>query len=419
MGLLRPYAGEQLPHLLREAAATHRQNQPGEAQQQKLCAVPRIHRRRDQSSPVPQPRAISNRRRRAGAVSLPAQFRRQPRTSGRHIPPVPDVPANRFAPAICHPLSRQRAHLRQQHRPYTGFARRKRKCQIRVKRMKKKMYLSAPLPFVGQKRMFAREFIKVLKQFPDDATFVDLFGGSGLLSHIAKRCKPNATVVYNDFDNYRKRLENILRTNRLIADIRAIVGDAVPRGKAITGEIRERVFERISQEERENGYVDFITLSASIMFSMKYKLSVSEMRKDTLYNNIRKNDYPDCSDYLEGLVITSRDYREVFNEYKDTPGAVFLVDPPYLSTEVGTYTMYWRLSDYLDVLTVLTGHSFIYFTSNKSSILELCEWIGRNKSVGNPFEDCVKSEFNAHINYNATYTDIMLYKRATPTIPAV
>lgn len=194
--------------------------------------------------------------------------------------------------------------------------------------MKKKMYLSAPLPFVGQKRMFAREFIKVLKQFPDDATFVDLFGGSGLLSHIAKRCKPNATVVYNDFDNYRKRLENILRTNRLIADIRAIVGDAVPRGKAITGEIRERVFERISQEERENGYVDFITLSASIMFSMKYKLSVSEMRKDTLYNNIRKNDYPDCSDYLEGLVITSRDYREVFNEYKDTPGAVFLVDRP-------------------------------------------------------------------------------------------
>ena len=146
------------------------------------------------------------------------------------------------------------------------------------------------------------------------------------------------------------------------------------------------------------------------MFSMKYKLSVSEMRKDTLYNNIRKNDYPDCSDYLEGLVITSRDYREVFNEYKDTPGAVFLVDPPYLSTEVGTYTMYWKLSDYLDVLTVLTGHSFIYFTSNKSSILELCDWIGRNKSVGNPFEDCVKSEFNARVNFQAAYTDMMLYK---------
>lgn len=30
-----------------------------------------------------------------------------------------------------------------------------------------KMNLSAPLPFVGQKRMFAKEFIKVLDQFPD------------------------------------------------------------------------------------------------------------------------------------------------------------------------------------------------------------------------------------------------------------
>ena len=29
----------------------------------------------------------------------------------------------------------------------------------------KNMNLSAPLPFVGQKRMFAKEFIKVLEQF--------------------------------------------------------------------------------------------------------------------------------------------------------------------------------------------------------------------------------------------------------------
>lgn len=276
--------------------------------------------------------------------------------------------------------------------------------------MKKNLYLSAPLPFVGQKRMFAREFMKVLDQFPDDATFVDLFGGSGLLSHITKRCKPNATVVYNDFDNYRRRLENIPRTNHLIADIRAIVGDAVPRHKAITGDLRERIFKRIQQEERDTGYVDFITLSSSIMFSMKYKLSIPELKREALYNNIRKTDYPKCLDYLEGLEITSQDYREVFEEYKNVPGVVFLVDPPYLSTEVGTYTMYWRLSDYLDVLTVLTGHSFVYFTSNKSSILELCDWIGKNKSVGNPFDGCMKAEFNAHMNYNATYTDMMLYK---------
>lgn len=89
----------------------------------------------------------------------------------------------------------------------------------------------------------------------------------------------------------------------------------------------------------------------------------------------------------------------------------FLVDPPYLSTEVGTYKMYWRLSDYLDVLTVLQDKPFVYFTSNKSSIIELCEWLGNNDTIGNPFKDCRKVEFNAHMNYAAKYTDIMLYKK--------
>ena len=276
--------------------------------------------------------------------------------------------------------------------------------------MKRKLYMSAPLPFVGQKRMFAREYIKVLEQFKDCTVFVDLFGGSGLLSHITKQMRPDAKVVYNDFDNYRKRLENIPRTNLLLADFR-LLAEGVPRHKPITGEARERILERIGLEEKEWGYVDYITISSSLMFSMKYRMNLDGIRKEVLYNNIRKADYALCDDYLEGLEITSRDYREVFNEYKNVPNVVFLVDPPYLSTDVTTYSMYWRLSDYLDVLTILNGHSFVYFTSNKSSIVELCQWMGRNRTLGDPFEGCVKSEFNAHMNYNAGYTDMMLYKR--------
>lgn len=274
----------------------------------------------------------------------------------------------------------------------------------------KKLYLSAPLPFVGQKRMFAREFIKVLEQFKDKTVFVDLFGGSGLLSHITKHQRPDATVVYNDFDGYRRRLEAIPQTNALLADLRAIAKD-IQHHKPITGAARERILESIIREERQTGYVDFITISSSLMFSMKYQLSVEGMKKETLYNNIRKADYQLCPDYLDGLTITSCDYKELYLRYKDVPDAVFLVDPPYLSTDVCTYKMYWRLSDYLDVLTVLNGHSFVYFTSNKSSIVELCQWMGKNRTLGDPFEGCVKSEFNAHMNYNAGYTDMMLYKR--------
>lgn len=277
-----------------------------------------------------------------------------------------------------------------------------------------KLYLSAPLPFVGQKRMFAKQFIEVIRQYPADTVFVDLFGGSGLLSHITKHFHPESRVIYNDFDNYRLRINNIPRTNRLLESIRPIASQ-FDRHKPITGAAREHIFALLEQEEKEAGYLDFITLSSSLMFSMKYKMSIEGMRGETLYNNVRKYGYDPCLDYLAGLEIVSCDYRELFEQYKDTPGVVFLVDPPYLSTDVGTYRMYWRLADYLDVLSVLPGHNFIYFTSEKSCIVELCEWMGRHPSLGDPFARCQRREFNATMNYNASYKDIMLF--TIPDLP--
>ena len=275
--------------------------------------------------------------------------------------------------------------------------------------MRGKMHMAAPLPFVGQKRMFAKEYIKILPQFNDKTVFVDLFGGSGLLSHITKHLRPEATVVYNDYDNYRERLAHIPQTNALLADLREIVGNT-PKHKRIDGVMREKLFTRLRHEEKEVGYIDFITLSTLVMFSMNYKKSIAEMEKEPLYNRIRKNDYPISDGYLDGLVIESCDYHELYNKYRDNPDVVFIVDPPYLSTEVGTYKMHWNLSDYLDVLNVLKEKPFVYFTSDKSSIIELCDWLGKNKALGNPFECCKRFEFNAHVNYDAGYKDMMLVK---------
>lgn len=228
-----------------------------------------------------------------------------------------------------------------------------------------------------------------------------------MLSHITKCQKPNSPVIYNDFDGYRNRLEALPQTNLLLSELRAIVD--VPRHKPITRLQRDQVLSCIRKHESEFGYVDYITLSSSILFSMKYATGFSDLEKETLYNKIRATDYAQCTDYLDGLTVTSCDYKEVFKLYKNVPDVVFLVDPPYLSTDNKTYNMSWNLSDYLDVLTVLSGHHFIYFTSDRSSIIELCDWVGKNPNIGNPFKTCHRHEFNAYMNYNSTYTDIMLY----------
>lgn len=46
----------------------------------------------------------------------------------------------------------------------------------------------------------ARHFVEVVSQYPEGSVFVDLFGGSGLLSHIAKHVGPK--VGYDNFWAY-------------------------------------------------------------------------------------------------------------------------------------------------------------------------------------------------------------------------
>ena len=91
--------------------------------------------------------------------------------------------------------------------------------------LKMKNYNQSPLPFQGQKRNFLKAFKASLNEFSTQTIFVDLFGGSGLLSHTVKSELPHATVVYNDFDGFSRRIAAIPKTNILLAELRKILKD--------------------------------------------------------------------------------------------------------------------------------------------------------------------------------------------------
>lgn len=275
---------------------------------------------------------------------------------------------------------------------------------------KVKRFTQAPLPFQGQKRRFLKQFEAIVQELPDDAVFVDLFGGSGLLSHTVKRIKPNATVVYNDYDNFSERLQRVDETNSLLSVIRKRL-EAYEKDKKVPADIRIKIIEDVEAHEAKYGYVDFITVSSAVLFSGKYATDINELKKHTFYNVIRASDYV-VDGYLDGLTVVSDDYRVIFDKYRNTPGVIFFVDPPYLSTDVTSYKNYWKLSDYLNVLDVLSGTRYFYFTSNKSSIVELCEWMETRSSdlSVNPFNGSTTLSVAGSVNYNAKYDDIMLYK---------
>ena len=272
--------------------------------------------------------------------------------------------------------------------------------------MKKPIY--APLPFMGQKWRSIGKFRKALATFPDARVFVDLFGGSGLLSHTVKQERPDARVIYNDYDGYHLRLANIPRTNALLADLRQLVG-IHPKHQRLPDDVRERILQRVKEEE-QTGFVDYITLSSWLLFSGKFVTSFEQLAKQDFYNKLRQEPYR-ADGYLEGVEIVRADYRELFEQYRHAEGVVFIVDPPYLSTEVGAYKCHWKLGDYLDVLKVLDGQSYVYFSSAKSQIIELMDWVTTSKFSGNPFAGAERREQGNSINKQARYTDIMMFKK--------
>lgn len=274
----------------------------------------------------------------------------------------------------------------------------------------KNKFSSSPLPFQGQKRNFLKEFKKELVNYPDDAIYVDLFGGSGLLSHTVKQEKPNAKVIYNDYDNFSRRIKSIPVTNEILEKLREIL-KSEPRKVKIVPEKKREILSLIKNYELKY-WIDYITLSSSLLFSANYVKTFSEFKDQTFYNNIRKSSYQ-ADGYLEEVIIDREDYKTLFDRYRNKKNVVFLIDPPYLSTDVSSYKNYWKLSDYLDVLKVLYHQNYFYFTSNKSQVIELCEWIENNTGGVNPFNDAKISYQYNRVSYNGEYTDVMVSKKWT------
>jgi hypothetical protein len=271
-----------------------------------------------------------------------------------------------------------------------------------------KNYSQSPLPFQGQKRKFVKHFKEALKAFPDKATYVDLFGGSGLLSHTIKQEKPMARVIWNDYDNFARRLECIPITNEILAQLRSIVEGKAKEERI--DDLKPAILEVIQQYPTDR--VDFISLSASLLFSGKYATSLRGLEKDNFYNCVIKTPY-NSEDYLHGVERRSTDYKELIYEFANTEDVVFILDPPYLSTDVSSYTggNYWKLKDYLQIVKSLnTMPMYVYFSSNKGQLLDLFDFLCNEYNFPSPFQGTERIVVNTSVNFLSTYEDIMIYK---------
>ena len=246
-----------------------------------------------------------------------------------------------------------------------------------------KEFSKPPLPFEGNKKLWRKNYKELLKEFGDIEIFIDLFGGSGILSHWTKNTYKDAIVIYNDFDNYRERLKNIPTTNELLRDLREILKD-VPHRKLIDDEKTKEIKDLFEDYKNNNKFIDLKTLVHQMHFTKCLNVETSNIDKFLkykLYNNLNKNNIETSEDYLTGLNIVSMDWKKLYNYCKETfkdYKICFILDPPYLYTDKTQYNCrFWRLKDSIELLDILKNYPFIFFNSPKSGFKEFVDAINR------------------------------------------
>lgn len=273
-----------------------------------------------------------------------------------------------------------------------------------------KIFKQAPLPFIGQKRNFIKAFCEVLNDniqgLGEDWTIIDAFGGSGLLSHQAKRLKPHARVIYNDFDNYAQRLKHIDDTNRLRRQL-ADVLKGIPIKHKIDPKTHFLVIETIKNFD---GFIDIDCVGAWLLFSGNQAESLNQIyAEQVLYNRLRKSDYPDAKDYLTGVEVVSKSFDELLPEYVNNEKTLLILDPPYLFSLQRGYrkSQVFRFVSFIKLMELIRP-PFIMFSNKYSEILDYFDYqIKRNDER---FLNYKYISFTATLNTHGNYRDNMIYK---------
>ena len=229
----------------------------------------------------------------------------------------------------------------------------------------------SPLPFQGQKRNFIKQFNELIKdEFSRyrNGTFIDAFGGSGLLSHNIKQIYPSARVIYNDYDGYCGRLAHIEETNEILRAITPIYGK-YGKYKSISPEDKASITQILDDFKNKGFYIDWLTFSSILFYGGNYAHNEAEFKKGKRFYSGANGSVPqyNAKGYLNGVEIARKDAMELIKEF-DGQDVVLVLDPPYLQTDKAGYKCFWGLRDFLKMIR-LVREPFIFFSSENSDIL--------------------------------------------------
>lgn len=239
-------------------------------------------------------------------------------------------------------------------------------------------YNKPPLAFMGNKKNMLKHIKQVLQDMQgdgyinDETIFLDVFGGSGLISHNIKQWYPKNRVIWNDYDNYQKRLDNISDTEILRAKIYEVLGNDT-KEKATQAQ-KQEILDFIKDFESKGHYVDYVSLSVYLLFCGNYADSFETLSKHGFYNRVAKEALNEAKDYLQGVERVRQDFKALLDSYSHIQNKLLILDPPYLQTQVGNYKDCFRLGQFFELIQRVSK-PYIFFGSENSDIVESFEYL--------------------------------------------
>lgn len=247
-------------------------------------------------------------------------------------------------------------------------------------------YNKPPLAFMGNKKNMLKHIKQVLQDMQgdgyinDETIFLDVFGGSGLISHNIKQWYPKNRVIWNDYDNYQKRLDGISDTEILRAKIYEVFGINDSKEKA-TQEEKQEILNFIKDFEAKGHYMDYTSLSTYLLFSGNYVYSLESLSKKSLYNRVPKGTLCEAKGYLQGVERVQKDFKDLLDSYSHIQNKLLILDPPYLQTQVGNYKDCFKLGQFFKLIQRVSK-PYIFFGSENSDIIEAFEYFkAHNKEL--------------------------------------
>ena len=230
----------------------------------------------------------------------------------------------------------------------------------------KRLYKRCPLNYVGSKRETLQPILNLL---PYRNTWVDVFGGSGVVT-LAR--KPSKLDVYNDRHSgicafYRALKE---RPQELLAQI-----ELMPHAR----ELFEwaKATEHLDTDDVVRGAKWYYLIQAS--FGGKYDCwgrvtSGKNTILNKLFNNLKL--FPIVHERIKKLQIENLDWQQIIKDY-DGHDVVFYFDPPYVDSNQYSHTMSYADHHKL-CQAIMELNGFCALSGYDNEIYNSYDWSGKH-----------------------------------------